>query len=100
VDELVKIYNETLPELPEARATEILSDEELTTKLAEVIRQNPDPTTWRDLFVDVRDVPSYMGDNQIRWQADLPWLLRNINRVMKRVNAPRPGDSHKPRYLD
>jgi hypothetical protein len=100
VDDVIDIFNKTLPELPTAKASEIFADEELVGLLEWMIERNPAPEKWRDLFEEIKAVPSYMGENDIRWQADLPWLIRNMQRsVLKRINAPRPEQTHRPRYL-
>lgn len=100
VDDVIEIFNQALPELPTAKASEILADDELVGLLEWMIERNPKPRQWRDLFEEIKAVPSYMGENNIRWQADLPWLIRNMQRrVLKRINAPRPEQAHLPRYL-
>jgi DNA-binding transcriptional regulator YhcF (GntR family) len=99
VDDVIRIYNETLPKLPTAKASDFTRNAELLEMLNSMIEQNPKAEQWQSLFRDVRSVPSYMGENDIRWQADLPWLIRNMkDKVLKRINAPLPA-AHRPQRL-
>ena len=78
--EIVKAYNELLPQLPQVR--ESLWNGTRATHLKARWRDNSDFQTveaWRDFFIYVAGCPHLMGENDRAWTADLGWLVNPTN---------------------
>lgn len=78
--EIIKIYNETLPEL-----TNVLVDrwggqreKDLRTRWKEDPRHQ-EIEFWRWFFGKLKNYPFYLGGNDRAWKADLGWMLKKTN---------------------
>jgi hypothetical protein len=94
VNEVVELYRQTLPELPEPH--------EVTAKLGRDIRsaanaspERANPDWWRRYFGLVRESPLLMGEGKSGWRASLGWLVcrANMAKVLAGEYPAREGGS-------
>ena len=87
--EIVALYHETLPELPQVRQWNAARAKHLTARWRETmqrLKSRGDPCTresglewWRKFFLmRVRPAPLLMGKSS-NWTASLPWLVKAEN---------------------
>jgi hypothetical protein len=85
--EIVDLYNKTLPELPQVLPGRW--DSARGKPLLTRWREAPEHQTlkfWADYFAEVRNHQWYMGQNPNNWTPNLDWLLKksNFNKLLEK----------------
>jgi len=80
-NEIIQIYRETLPELPNVvlgRYKGSTKEKDLRARWKED-KVHQDINFWRDFFKVVRTNPHWMGENDRSWTASFGWLIKRSN---------------------
>uniref|UniRef100_A0A7C3WQR8 Uncharacterized protein n=1 Tax=Desulfobacca acetoxidans TaxID=60893 RepID=A0A7C3WQR8_9BACT len=69
-------------------------------KLRARLKENSDPSYWRRVFENIRDIPFYRGEGPRGWKATLDWVIKNDTNGVKIYEQEPDRHYHGAAYYD